>query len=220
MSYDYLPSKDYEFQTWVFSFLRNLYPMLERIQFPEVAYDLLNEAFDDFQEKLSVTRNPCTRSSAAIAKRNFSRKALVTQIRFCVNEYLRHNLSLSELDRWMLGLKGLGSKPAPVHPPKKAPMPTVRYAGFGVLEFHMLDTASYKRARSQGVNKIEVRYAISEKPDLDNEFVSEIFFSSRMPIRLKFEAKDRGKKVSAIFRWINTLNVGGPWTHIYTYIII
>jgi hypothetical protein len=118
-----------------------------------------------------------------------------------------------------MGLPVHDTQPTPVTTPNTFPVPTVKQPSPGVVETHVVDSASGRKAKPAGSHGFEMAWGIFDTAPTDWEQLNHSSFSTRTPLRLTFSGNDRGKTLYFALRWENTRGVKGPWSEIFNTII-
>jgi hypothetical protein len=219
---DYLPKSDRPFLAWVVNFLKYLFPSLTRIGFPNDKYQELAAQRNDFAEKLEVADEPATRTKTTIELKNEAHKALKTNIRQAVQEYLAHNHNVTNADRDNMGLPiyKTGRTPSlvPSDPPQCSAKPLL---GNRVeVTFHALDENTKRSvAKPAGVHGVEIAWAVLAEAPKDYEELIHSEFDTCSPYVFQFKLSDAGKILYFALRWENTRGKKGPWTTIQSIVI-
>jgi hypothetical protein len=217
---DYIPRTDQGFLEWAISFLNNLRSRLARLLFPQEVFDRLEEKTKTFAEAFEVSHSPGTRTSVSILKKNVARKALESDFRQTVGEYLSRNHLLTDDDRNSLGLR--------VRKRTRTPAPVAEsYPDFDIdssmlcrLRVHFFERGgSHKRAKPPGQHGAEIAWVISDVPIEKTSDLLHSSFDTRTPFSLEFEGDQRGKTVYLALRWENTRGQKGHWSPIKNAII-
>jgi hypothetical protein len=112
------------------------------------------------------------------------------------------------------------TKPTPVDDPNSLPIALVKTPFPGVIELHVTDSISGRKAKPAGVHGFKIAWVILDTPPTDWSQLTHSSFSTQTPFRLSsFSGNERGKIVYFALRWENTRGVKGPWTEITNAII-
>jgi hypothetical protein len=103
--------------------------------------------------------------------------------------------------------------------PHTRPDVTVKLPSPGVVELHICDSESERRAKPDGVYGAEIIWAILDTPPTGWKQLIHSSFCILAPLRLSFEDKERGKTLYFALRWKNTRSEKGPWTEIFSTIV-
>ena len=219
MSNDYIPEADRKFLVWV----KNLFAYLIAHAMnwninPSTWAHIDPPLITAYDDALAKAEDP-NRGKADVLAKNEARDALKSATRRYVKEHLEYNSLITNEDRERMGLPVHDTKPTPVLPPDTLPAPTVKQPSPGVLEFHVIDSKSERKAKPAGVHGFETAWAILDAAPTDWSQLTHSSFCTRTPLRLTFSGYERGKTVYFALRWENTKGEKGPWTEIFNTII-
>jgi hypothetical protein len=219
MSNDYIPTTDRTFLAWV----KNLFAYLLAHAFnwnidPSTWAHIDPPMITAYDEALTKAEDP-NRGKADVLAKNEARDVLKSATRRYVKEHLEYNSLISNEDREHMGLPVHDTKPTPVPPPTSLPIPAVKQPSPGVVELHVTDSKTERKAKPAGVHGFETAWAILEIAPADWGQLNHSSFCTRTPLRLTFSGNDRGKTLYFALRWENTRGEKGPWTEIFNTII-
>jgi hypothetical protein len=223
MSYgDYLPRPDREFLAWAINFLKYLMGRLEAFNFPQTVYQNLEQEKNVFAQDLEVAEEPTTHTKVTVQEKNDARKALETDLRQAIAEYLTHNHLLTDGDRQLLGLPVHKTTRTPVPVPTEKPDFTITPLGGSRLSVHYHahdEEREAKNAKPFGVHGVEIAWAVLGAPPASYSDLAHSTFDTRSPYTFQFDLSDAGKRFYCCLRWENTTGQKGPWSEIMSAII-
>jgi hypothetical protein len=219
MSNDYMPINDRKFLTWV----KNLFGYLtahatEWNVNPNSWTNIYPTMVTNYEKALDKAEAP-NRGKADVELKNETRDTLKKGMRQYVKEFLEYNSRVTNKDRDYMGLPIHDSKPTPVEDPTTLPVAEVILPSPGVIELHVTDSKSGKKAKPAGVHGFEAVYVVLDVRPVDWSELLHSRFSTRTPLRLTFSGHERGKTIYFATRWENTRGVKGPWSEIMDAII-
>jgi hypothetical protein len=216
---DYVPRSDAEFLKFAANLLKNLFPIIGRVGFPNDEYQKLAALRNTFQEKYNIAEDPATRTKGAIDDKTVARKAFEVELRQSAQQWLIHNPALTNKDHDDLGLPIHDTKPTNVPDPTTHVVLTVVLPGPGEVEIHFRDETTEKSiAKPFGVHGVEICWVISDTPITHWNQLAHSSFSTHPPLILKFD-DERGQNLYVAARWENNRGVKGPWSEIQHIII-
>jgi hypothetical protein len=126
---------------------------------------------------------------------------------------------IPEEDRLHYGIHPADRKPTSSGPPETFPEAEADSSVIRQITIHFWDSATKKRAKPHGVHGAEIRWALLEAPPASEEDLSRSDFDTATPFTLKFDERDRGRRVYFCLRWESTTNQKGPSSEIYSAVI-
>jgi hypothetical protein len=219
---DYLPRPDRAFLAWVINFLKYLMGRVTQFNFPQDLFQKLSEEKDVFAQKLEVAEEPTTHTKVNVQEKNDARKALETDLRQAVAEYLIHNHLLTNGDLQLLGLPVHKTTRTPVPAPTVKPDFTIEQLGGSrlVVHYHAHDEErGAKNAKPFGVIGVEIAWAVLDTPPASYADLAHSAFDTRSPYTFQFDLADGGRRFYCCLRWENTRGEKGPWSEIQNAII-
>jgi hypothetical protein len=171
-----------------------------------------------YEQALAKAQDPNSGVADTLEK-NETRDTLKTATRKYVKEFLEYNSLITDEERLHMGLPVHDPKPTPAPAPVTFPVTTVKLPSPGVVEIHVVDSESGRKAKPAGVHGFELKMAMRDEPATDWAQLTDSLFFTRTPARLSFAGKERGKMLSFAVRWENTRGVKGPWSEIMVAII-
>ncbi|MDR1340847.1 MAG: hypothetical protein LBK58_12450 [Prevotellaceae bacterium] len=216
MSNDYIPQSDRIFLSWEKNLFACITANAHRWNLDPSSWSHIDPPMiSAYEDALAKVRHP---NSGAVDKlrKNGIRDILKKETRQFVNEYLRYNSRISNEDRINMGMPVRDLKPTPVHKPDTVPEAMVKLTLPGVIELHVVDSKSGRRAKPKGVHGYEIKWAVLEEPVTRLAQLTESSFSTRSTFRMTFSSEQRGKKLSFALRYENTRGEKGPWSKIMT----
>jgi hypothetical protein len=219
MSNDYIPQSDGKFLV----FTEILFSEVEKNAAawnlnPTSWIEINPPLISAYRTALTKAEDP-NRGHADVLAKNNARNTLKKAVRKYVKEFLEYNSLISDEARERMGLPVHDPKPTPARDPDTLPVATVKTPSPGVIELHVVDSKSGRKAKPEGVHGFETKWLISDTPPSDWEYLIHSAFCTRTPLRLAFNGSDRGKTVYFALRWENTRGVKGPWTAIMNAIV-
>jgi hypothetical protein len=218
MSNDYIPESDRKFLVWVKNLFINVVLHATEWNLNPAGWSAIDPPMIMAYENALTKAEDPNRGKADVRAKNEARDALKKATRKYVKEHLEYNSAITNEDRGM-GLPVHDTQPTRVRIPDTLPLPTVKYASAGALEFHVIDSASGRKAKPAGVQGFEMSWVISDTPPADWSQLAHSSFCTRTPLRLSFSGNERGKTLFFATRWENTRGEKGPWSEIMSVII-
>jgi hypothetical protein len=214
---DFIPRKDEEFKRWVVNFLKQLLTMLSKIGFPNSEYQLLVSLNSDFDAKLTLAREPVTRTPVAVILKDDARRILEKTIRHDIKEFLNYNRALTGSDREALGLTVYKTERTPAqvavgHPSFNIDSSVIRY-----IVINFFDREGH--GKPEGQIGAEIRWAIRDTPPGTIADLTHSTLAVRSPFTLTFDESERGKRIYIVLCWENTRGKKGPWSAISSAVI-
>jgi hypothetical protein len=215
----YIPHSDGKFLIWVKNLFAYLTVHAAAWGLKPASWAHINPLMiTAYEDALKKAEDP-NRGKADTVLKNETRDVLQTETRNYVNGNLKYNPLVSDEDRIHMGLPVYDTTPTPVADPDTTPVATVKLPSPGVVELHLVDSKTGKKAKPAGVHGCEFKWVISDTTPLNWKELINSSFSTRTPIRISFEGEDRGRTLHFALRWENTRGVKGPWTEIMNTII-
>jgi hypothetical protein len=215
---DYIPTNDGDFLRWVKALIAYVIAHAASWGLLPSSWEYLLPMITEYEDAYNKAQDP-NRGKADVALKNSTRNVLKKNVRLFVKGFLEYNPAVSDDDRERMGLPIHDTKPTPVDDPNSLPVALVKTPFPGVIELHVTDSISGRKAKPAGVHGFEIVWAILDTPPTDWSQLTYSSFSTRTPFRLSFSGNDRGKIVYFALRWENTRGVKGPWTEITNAII-
>jgi hypothetical protein len=215
---NYIPRKDAEFGPWAHNFITYAKANATRLGIPTLEFAVL-EAYVanwDTDYAKAVAANHTT---ADVVQKNETREALETGIRAFVNQFIRGNPAVTEVDLANLGLPARDPHHTPVPPPSTIPEAEVKVPHPMVVEIHFRDEGSAKRGKPEGVQGAKIVYDLLDAPPATVKELTQSAFDPRSPFTLTFEENQRGKALYFALRWENAKGQVGHWSVIQKAII-
>jgi hypothetical protein len=212
-SVDYIPSNDGNFLTWVKALFAYVEEHITEWGIPKTAVDAITPQITAYENAYLKAQDQ-NRGKADTALKDSTRDALKKSVRIFVKAFLKFNPAVSDDDRKRMGIPVPDTKPTPVKVPDSEPVVQVKTPHAGVIELHITDSASEKRAKPAGTHGCEIAWAILGAPPADWTELIHSGFCTRTPFKLTFSGNERGKTVYFALRWENTRGAKGPWTEI------
>ena len=219
MNKHFIPRADIDFDRWVRYFILHLSANAERFGVPAEEVEALQMLFDDWENWYGKTKNPSARTSPVIVSKNDSRKILEAKARFITRAYLRFNPLVTDGDRENTGLPVYKTTHTAAPVPIEFPLIYVRSKGPGVIVIYFRDSVTKKRAKPFGIHGAEMVWEVLDHYTIDWKELKHSVYSTKTPITLYFDGKERGKTIYLSMRWVNTRGKTGPWSQIHQTII-
>jgi hypothetical protein len=215
-NYDYLPSADVEFNVWQSN-------LITLVQASTTAWGVLladvtalvatqtvwNAAF----AKASNRQN---RTSADVQAKDDARKVYEKALRNFVAQWLSRNSKVTDADRERMGLTVRSTTHTAVAVPTTSPVGTVDFSTRGQHIINFVDDApGAGKAKPEGVHGCEVWAKAGDATDFNY-----LGTSTSSPYLAKYTDADTGKSVSYRLRWVNTKGEQGPWSAIFSAIVV
>jgi hypothetical protein len=214
---NYLPRGDHELLTYTENYTTNLFPMLDRIGFPNDKYQELAALRNDFKTKLAAADNKATRTQVTVEAKTLAGERLKQALRQDTQEFVAHNSKVSDEDRTLLGVPIHDTHPTPVQPPTDVPTVTARPASNGgAIELLILN--GEHRAKPPGVHGSEAGYGFFDTPPTNRDEFPHSAFTTTHTLTINLEGHS-GKDLYFAVRWENTRGQKGPWCRIQHIIV-
>jgi hypothetical protein len=210
----YLPSNVLKFQTLVHSIQAHAITNQTRWDISASAIAALETPIKNFDDAVTVSENPETRTAASIRKRNEMREAVEEEVRPFVQGRLYNNKYVTEDDLLAIGLPVRDRKPTQHADIDETPVITFSSNAPATLNIAFRRKNVEGRGKGKDMHGVEVRLLISETPPKDWTELTQSEFATRSPMRLVFNGGDRGKHLYLAARWENNRGGKGPWTEI------
>jgi hypothetical protein len=216
---NYLPSNSLEFQNMMHHIHTQATNNRVRWDISQAAISELDAPIAAFDAAVLISENPETRTSAAIAKRNRTRKDLEKVARPFIQGHLINNRHVTADDLRNMGLPVHDLHPTASPDPTEAPDLEAFPESAAVIKILFRRLAG--RGKPSGVNIIEICMLVTDSPTPPAEWqeLHESIFATSSPVRITRHGKERGKWLHLAGRWINTRGVKGPWCGIISLII-
>jgi hypothetical protein len=210
----YIPRGDSVFLGWANRFMTNLFPSIERFEFPLETYSMLEGLLDCYTSTLAIATNQMTRTVGTVADKNDARKKLESEIRLAVKRFLIANPHVSNKDREDIGLPVYKTTHTPIPVPTTLVKTKVSWPTPGVVEIAFRDSEAEGRAKPYGVHGAELVYGILPAPPKQWNELTHSVIDTRSPIRLSFENDQRCQTIYFAIRWEGSRGDKGPWSDI------
>jgi hypothetical protein len=215
---DYIPTNDGIFLTWVKTLFAYVAEHAALWGLLPDSWAHITPLITDYETAYNKAQDP-NRGKADTALKNSTRNVLKKNVRQFVKGFLEYNPAVTDDDRERMGLPVHDTKPTPVPAPDSIPVPLAKTPFAGVVELHVTDSASERKAKPAGVHGFETCWAVLDTPPTDWTQLARSSFSTRTPLRLSFSGNERGKTLYFALRWENNRGVKGPWTDIMSAVI-
>jgi hypothetical protein len=150
--------------------------------------------------------------------KNETRDAYKKALRAFVNERLRFNSAVTDVDKQNAGLTIPSGTRVPEEPPTTRPEADILYA-LRQLTIRFRDEGAVKWAKPPTVHGVVICWAILDQPP---ETIAELVhsaFDTKSPYVFDFEENQRKKTFYCVLRWENGKAGKGPWSVIYNAVI-
>jgi hypothetical protein len=217
-SNNFIPRSDLPFLDWLKRLLAYVQPKLSTWNIPSQAYNELQTLLTTFQNALTLTENPATRTAITIRAKNEARKALESKVRVFLKAYVTYNPVVANTDREAMEL--------PIHKTTRDDAPVaktwpwihliVEHERHLQFDFHGSEAS---KGKPDGQHGIELVGQIGGEQPADQYKMPLSYFDTNSPLIIEFREEDRGKDFWFAARWENTVGVKGPWSDIMRAII-
>jgi hypothetical protein len=153
------------------------------------------------------------------AAKNAAKKTLRNMAREFVNQHLRYNPAVTDLDRIALGIPVQDKILTPGSKPATIPETEIRISRIRSVSLYIKDAGSTRRGKPKGVHGAEIRWDIRDTPPEKPEDLANSYFFTRSPAKFDFSEDERGKMVYFCPRWENRTGKKGDWGEIVAAII-
>lgn len=206
MANGYMPRKDVDASLWMGRFVDALAerPGVYRVTAEEIA--ALREVVEAFQSAYRVTRDPVTRTTPAIIRKDEARVAAELA---CRPIYLRIKVdpTIDNADKQTAGVRPVNAGRARIAPPDVAPS---IYLSHMTTSSHVI--AWMGGAKPAGAVGLQVFRTLKASGEAQGpmEYVGTF---SRNANKIAYGAEDNLKLVTYVARWINRKGQVGPWSN-------
>jgi hypothetical protein len=215
---DFIPGADLLFLDWLKRLFAYAQPKLGTWNIPLQALNGVQSQMKVFQNALTLTENPVTRTAVTVRTKNDSRKALESKLRTFLKAYVTYNPEVTNADREAMEL--------PIHKTTKDPAPVAKTWPWVLLiverERHLqfdFRGSEASKAKPDGQHGMELAGQIGGEKPADQYKLSQSYFDTNSPLIIEFREEDRGKDFWYAVRWENTVGEKGPWSDIMRAII-
>ncbi|MDR1681500.1 MAG: hypothetical protein LBS12_06950 [Prevotellaceae bacterium] len=219
-THDYIPNNDRAFLTWLFFMLAYVEGPGTTPRFGVPAADIaaLKALGVIFEGKLDIAENAVTRTKAAVKDKTEARAVTEKAAREFVNEHLAFNRSVTPADRenMQITVRKTTRDDAPVA--DVAPIITARDDGARRVRFDFGESHT-SRAKPAGQHSVRIAWLIREEAPATYEELINSKADTHTPLILTFDVPEAGKRLWFAARWVNTVEIEGPWTEIQSVII-
>jgi len=185
---------------------------------PNTAIDPLLDLQAEFEPLYEKIQDKRTRTSADVTAFRDCKKRLLKEWRAFHKENVRGNRLISKADLSVLVGKEYDTEPSPHPVITDIPYVALRVIGGGDVEIRAQSTKDATRVSMHpAANLIDYRYAMLEQGDIppaDPDDYPKKDVSSRAKFIFRAGAKNAGKRLHMVLRWVNTFKPKqeGPWT--------
>jgi hypothetical protein len=180
----------------------------------------LTMAYQAFTAAFPPSQRVEYRSPAIVQAKNESRRTFEKLFRSYLLAWVINNPYVSDEDRRRLGLSVRRATSTPVRrPPTEMPDLRIDYSKQQQHSLFPLN-ATGKKTKPPHVFGYEVYHRLGGVPPKEDEDFRYAGFSTRSPFLFRFHAEDRGKFAWYRVRWVNARNDPGPWSIIFSAVVL
>jgi hypothetical protein len=211
---DYIPEGDYPVLAWATNFHNVCSDNVSAWNLPEARIGPMGNAITDFGVILEKCHSE-TKTKADTKDKDLQREALETDIREFVNEYIRANHLVTDVDKVRLGVtvpEDAQDRPDTTDTPElEADIST---PGLIVLRYRVKGKKHWGKGKY--IHGIETRYEMREDNPAKWEDLKNTIFDTGGTVTIEFDPADAGKRVVINSRWeMNKVDGNrrgkGPW---------
>jgi hypothetical protein len=221
MGIDYLSLKDADLDNW-FKYMNQYVAgkctgaQAEWTHIPQEARTKMADDFILWHDAYVKTIGPHT--PVDTEAKNGAKKAVKTDIRLFVNQYLRF-LPVTDEDRTAMKIPNRDPTRSPIGKPKTKPAFNVEVKGARSLVLPFRDEGSASRAIPYGMSGAVISWGFFETPPANQKQLANTALATASPHVLEFEEEDRGKRVYIAMQWQNERGQRGNYTDIPSAIV-
>jgi hypothetical protein len=219
MKTNFMPEGDRPFLIWLKIMMAYLWLKYAEWNIPHTDVNELSTLITAFEQKLTLTEDPSTRTKVTVQAKNDARKDVETKTRIVLKAYVTYNPLVTNADREAMGLPVHKTTRTRVAVILSVPEAEVKLPSEGVVEISFSDSETKGKAKPKGAQGVEVCHAILDSTPKDWKQLVHSAFATRTPLRMTFDGTERGKTLYLALRWENTRGEKGPWSQIYSVII-
>ena len=215
----YIPGKEDEYVVFVDNFVPTVDTNKTAWSIPDAEVTDMKAAYTAFKTAFAAARDPATRTSIAVAKKNAAMLELTAQLRQMVEFRIRRNPVIDAPALIGLGLKPFDTHPTPSPDPDTIPQIEVVLPAPRTLHIRFRAENSKRWGKPAGVHGIECLWVIADTPHTKIKDLLHSIFATKNPLELTFDEDERGKRVYFVVRWENGTVKKGKWSEIFNVII-
>lgn len=221
----YIPVKDKDFFVFQDNLVTIVVANATAWSIPPAEVTALTDRQTEFEPLYTTAENKTTRSRSDVLAYRQSRKLYEKEIRAFVKAWLMFNPLVTDEQRSEMALTIRDTNPSPHPAITDIPIVALRVIGGGDIDARCKALKDQTRpSMHPAANLVDYRYVLLEVGDIppaDPEDYQKRDVSSRAKFIIRVGAKNEGKRLYAVFRWVNTAKPKqeGPWTDAQTVII-
>ncbi|OAV67115.1 hypothetical protein Barb6XT_01633 [Bacteroidales bacterium Barb6XT] len=211
MTRDYIPSKDQDWDNWIYNLIEKAQKYKSTFNIPEkVLTDLVAGRFAWSTTYIS-TLNPATRTPKLIQAKIAARKALEGLARDLVQGYLVHSKEMTDEIRVDFDLR-IPRSHSTIPRPSTAPSLAVHSIGHYEVEVVLSTEPEGYHGKPEGVSGYQL-WTKDGDPPVRPE--NRKFFGDYSNTRqvISFDSDAAGLSLTFIARWLNAKGQTGPWSN-------
>ena len=213
MKNDFIPRSDAQFNEWQKNLVVNLKANAKAWGIPTGSITGLETEQAAFESRYVTAENPATRTRAAVAMKDESRKSFESLIRVTLKAYVTYNPAVSEGNRINMALPVHKTTRTAVAVPATYPEYTVETSLRQII-IHFRDAGKERKAKPTGVGGALIRWDILDNPPVKAIDLLNSALDTASPYTLRFTENQRGSRVYFALAWQNTKGEVGPWSEI------
>jgi hypothetical protein len=220
-----IPGSDVAFHAWQGNLMSKVVAGATAWLIPAAIVTALQALQTDWETAYDIAGRPATRTSVAVAAKQWARKAYEAALRSLIRSYLTYNPLVSDGDRERLVIPIHKTTRTRIQPPTELVELLVRpLAGSRVeVTFFPINVNTTARehheAKPYGVRGVELAWAILPAPPKSMSDLVHSTFDTRSPYIFQFDLPEAGRTLYVAARWENTRGQKGPWNNIKSVII-
>jgi hypothetical protein len=211
MANDYLPSSDEGLLTWVLPFSAKITAGPVPFGVTAAIATALAGKVSAYQDALAAATDPATRGGSTINAKNIAKDDLIEYVRQVARQ-IQGTMTVTDEQRYDLGLTVRDAEPSPVPPPAHAPQVVIENVNGRVVSFRLIDPENpTRRSKPAGVAGANVFSFVGENaPEDINDWVFE-GNNTRTILDVTFpNTVALGAKVWITAAWYNPRGEAGP----------
>jgi hypothetical protein len=210
MPKDYIPQNAGQFHLFVKKIIDYTDSKLSRWgHIPEKPLSNLKLLYNSFSDAYQVTLGQHT--SSQIMARNIARLDCTRSLRLFVNQYLRFE-PVTNVDRSAMGIPNKGETRKEHKEVNEVVDFDIRLRNIRELRVYYQQKGTDQKAKPAGYDGAVIIWHIGEQAPVEPTQFMYHNMAKRTPHTLRFEEKDRGKKVWIALCWQNGRGIRGQWS--------
>jgi hypothetical protein len=213
---DYVPAPDVEFNVWQANLITLVQANTTSWGILLADVTALVALQTTWNTAFTKANNKQNRTSADVQAKDDARKVFEKSLRNFVGQWLARNAKVTDSDRERMGLTVRSTIHYPVPVPETSPLGKVDFSFRGQHYVYFVDDApGAGKGKPAGVHGCEVWAKVGEESSF-----SFLGTATSSPYQVKYADADFHKVVSYRLRWVNSKGEQGPWSAIFTAIVV